>query len=213
MRCRTSLNANQARLKRGKEPQDVGSSQPLTNDNSAVVVDTVSLKHILCDIEADPDRGHGDLSLNNAVPPILSEPGSAVAEGVHPIWIRTIGSRLGNSSGLSRGGSLPFLEGFHRRCCDPRDKRDLGKRPLAHQIMRHEGKIAPGVIPLGGAFLKCRGHPGAAFGPECPPSGKQPGTDRLDPLFSRPQRLQKLFYSRAGLEPRGDGIELLLPAD
>jgi hypothetical protein len=26
---------------------------------------------------------------DNAVPPILSEPGSAVAEGVHPIWIRT----------------------------------------------------------------------------------------------------------------------------
>src|SRR5215469_8428711 len=93
MRCRTSLNANQARLKRGKEPQYVGSPQPLTNDNSALVVDTVSLKHILCDIEADPDRGHGDLSLNNAVPPILSEPGSAVAEGVHPIWIRTSSTR------------------------------------------------------------------------------------------------------------------------
>jgi hypothetical protein len=42
----------------------------------------VNLKDILCDIEADPDRGHGDLSLNNnAVPPILSEAGSAVAEG------------------------------------------------------------------------------------------------------------------------------------
>src|SRR6516225_9237318 len=29
---------------------------------------------------------------NNAAPPILSEPGSAVAEGVHPIWIRTTGT-------------------------------------------------------------------------------------------------------------------------
>ena len=56
-------------------------------------VNTVNLKHILCDVEADPDRGHGDLSLNNnAVPPILSEPGSAVAEGVHPIWIRNFGT-------------------------------------------------------------------------------------------------------------------------
>ena len=55
------------------------------NDNRAVVADTVNLKDILCDIEADPDRGHGDLSLNNnAAPPILSEAGSAVAEGVHP---------------------------------------------------------------------------------------------------------------------------------
>src|SRR5215469_12557405 len=62
MRCRTSLNANQARLKRGKEPQYVGSPQPLTNDNSALVVDTVSLKDVLCDIEANPDRGQGDLS-------------------------------------------------------------------------------------------------------------------------------------------------------
>src|SRR5215472_377442 len=66
---------------------------PLANDNRALVVDTVNLKDILCDIEADPDRGHGDLSLNNnAAPPILSEAGSAVAEGVHPIWIRTISS-------------------------------------------------------------------------------------------------------------------------
>src|SRR5215469_170166 len=86
MRCRTRLNANQARWQRSKEPQDVGSPQPLANDNRAVVVDTVNLKDILCDIEADPDRGHGDLPLNNnAVPPILSEPGSAVAEGVHPV--------------------------------------------------------------------------------------------------------------------------------
>src|SRR6516164_2392311 len=29
---------------------------------------------------------------NNAAPPILSEAGSAVAEGVHPIWIRTFSS-------------------------------------------------------------------------------------------------------------------------
>jgi hypothetical protein len=63
MRCRTSLNANQARRQRSKEPQYVGSSQPLTNDNRALVVDTVNLKDILCDIEANPDRGHGDLSL------------------------------------------------------------------------------------------------------------------------------------------------------
>ena len=48
-------------------------------------VDTMSLKDIFCDIEADPGRGHGDLSLNdNAVPPIPSEPGSALAKGVHP---------------------------------------------------------------------------------------------------------------------------------
>src|SRR5215469_8291809 len=95
MRCRTRLNANQARWQRSKEPQDVGSPQPLANDNRAVVVDTVNLKDILCDIEADPDRGHGDLPLNNnAVPPILSEPGSAVAEGVHPIWIRTSSSAM-----------------------------------------------------------------------------------------------------------------------
>jgi hypothetical protein len=33
---------------------------------------------------------------NNAALPILSEPGSAVAEGVHPIWIRTIGTRETN---------------------------------------------------------------------------------------------------------------------
>ena len=65
---------------------------------------------------ADPGRGHGDLSLNdNTVPPILSEPGSAVAEGVHPIWIRTIGpalttgSRLlpkGDAGPISRMGSF-----------------------------------------------------------------------------------------------------------
>src|SRR5215469_3094820 len=97
MRCRTRLNANQARWQRSKEPQDVGSPQPLANDNCTVVVDTVNLKDILCDIEADPDRGHGDLSLNNnAAPPILSEAGSAVAEGVHPIWIRTPGPAHGS---------------------------------------------------------------------------------------------------------------------
>ena len=39
----------------------------------------MNLKDIFCDIEADPDRGHGDLSLNNnAASPILSEAGSAV---------------------------------------------------------------------------------------------------------------------------------------
>src|SRR6516162_1261797 len=62
MRCRTSLNANQARRQRSKEPQYVGSPYPLANDNRVLVVDTVNLKDILCDIEADPDRGHGDLS-------------------------------------------------------------------------------------------------------------------------------------------------------
>src|SRR5215469_4879416 len=98
MRCRTRLNANQARWQRSKEPQDVGSPQPLANDNCTVVVDTVNLKDILCDIEADPDRGHGDLPLsNNAVPPILIRTGSAVAEGVHPIWIRNSSSGDGSS--------------------------------------------------------------------------------------------------------------------
>ena len=34
----------------------------------------MSLKDVLCDIEADPDWGHRDLSLNNnAAPPILAE--------------------------------------------------------------------------------------------------------------------------------------------
>jgi hypothetical protein len=84
---------------------------------------------------------------------------------------------------------------------------------LAHQVARHERKIAPSVIPLGGAILQCCCHPGAAFGPECPPCGKQLGGDRLDPPFARPQRLQKLFYSLASLEPGGEGLELLLPAD
>src|SRR5215469_14512392 len=82
MRCRTRLNANQARWQRSKEPQDVGSPQPLANDNRALVVDTVNLKDILCDIEADPDRGHGDLPLNNnAVPPILIRTGIGSSGG------------------------------------------------------------------------------------------------------------------------------------
>src|SRR5262245_26150775 len=105
MRCRTSLYANEARWQRSKEPQYVGSPQPLTNDNRALVVDTVNLKDILCDIEADPDRGHGDLSLNNnGAPPILSEASSAVAEGVHPIWIRTLSVTRKTSAVLASTG-------------------------------------------------------------------------------------------------------------
>src|SRR6516162_7961199 len=42
---------------------------------------------------------------NNAAPPILSEPGSAVAEGVHPIWIRTIGTALRSQQNFKELGS------------------------------------------------------------------------------------------------------------
>ena len=73
---------------------NIGSGFRAARSHPADVVDTVNLKDIFCDIEADPDPGHGDLRLNdNAVPPILCEPGSAVAEGDHPIWIRTISTR------------------------------------------------------------------------------------------------------------------------
>jgi len=41
---------------------------------------------------------------NNAAPPILSEPGSAVAEGVHPIWIRTIGPAV-NETAVEKGSA------------------------------------------------------------------------------------------------------------
>jgi len=45
----------------------------------------VSLKDILCDIEADPDPGHGDLPLNNnAVPPILVRTGLGSSGGRPP---------------------------------------------------------------------------------------------------------------------------------
>src|SRR6516162_8954912 len=92
MRCRTSLNANQARRQRSKEPQYVGSPYPLANDNRALVVDTVNLKDIPCDIEADPDRGHGDLSFEQQCCP--ADP------------IRTW---LGSS-----GGRPPHLDSNHR---------------------------------------------------------------------------------------------------
>src|SRR5215472_168711 len=104
MRCRTSLNANQARLKRGKEPQDVGSPQPPTNDNSALVVDTVSLKDILCDIEADPDRGHGDLSSQlQCCPPILSETWLGSSGGRPPHLDSNVRSRIDPLSGIRIG--------------------------------------------------------------------------------------------------------------
>jgi hypothetical protein len=92
-------------------------------------------------------------------------------------------------------------------------KRYLGKGTLADQVARHERKITPGVIPFGGTLLQGCCHSGAAFGPEFPSCGKQPGRDRLDPPFARPQWLQKLLYSLAGFEPRGEGLEFLLPAD
>src|SRR5215472_17165888 len=103
---------------------------PLANDNRALVVDTVNLKDILCDIEADPDRGHGDLSLNNnAAPPILSEAGSAVAEGVYPIWIRTCSTAArkpgflkhpGHCGGLCSGAMRQMIGAAAKRSCCPR---------------------------------------------------------------------------------------------
>jgi hypothetical protein len=36
--------------------------------------------------------------------------------------------------------------------------RDFVKRPLACQIKRHQGKIAPSIILRGGALLQCRGQ-------------------------------------------------------
>ena len=57
------------------------------------------------------------------------------------------------------------------------------------------------AAPQLGALLQCCCHPGAAFRPECPPGGKQLGQDHLDPPFASPQRLQKLSYGLAGLEP------------
>src|SRR5215831_15898729 len=111
------------------------------------------------------------------------------------------------------GPSLALLERFHRHCCDPCSKWYLGKGTLADQVARHERKITPGVIPFGGTLLQGCCHPGAAFGPEIPSCGKQLGRDSLDPPFARPQWLQKLFYSLAGFEPRGEGLEFLLPAD
>src|SRR5215831_13522763 len=151
MRCRTSLNANQARLKRGKEPQYVGSSQPLTNDNRAIVVDTVNLKDILCDIEADPDRGHGDLPLNNnAVPPILSEPGSAVAEGVHPVPSAASGKQKSYASQAgppvgSDQASTSCLE-HHDGTCAPTGGHDgcpVGSRATERQYRDRQASWRP----------------------------------------------------------------------
>ena len=111
------------------------------------------------------------------------------------------------------GRSLTLLEGFHRRCCDACSKRYFGKGSLADQVARDKRKITPGVIPFDGTLLQRRCHPGATFGPKFPSYGKQLGRDRLDPPFPRPQWLQKLFYMLAGFEPRGEGLEPLLPAD
>ena len=36
--------------------------------------------------------------------------------------------------------------------------RDFAKRPLARQIKRHQGKIAPSIILRGGTLLQCRGQ-------------------------------------------------------
>jgi hypothetical protein len=49
--------------------------------------------------------------------------------------------------------------------------RDFVKRPLARQIKRLQGKIAPSII-LRGGNLPSVSRPGAAFGPECPPAGE-----------------------------------------
>ena len=129
------------------------------------------------------------------------------------------GNRASGSLSRSIGGSPSAdhhsrcSKGLHRRCCDACSKRYLGKGPLADQVARHERKIIPGVIPFGGTLLQGCCHLGAAFGPKSAPCGKQLDRDSLDPSFARPQWLQKLFYSLAGFEPRGEGLELLLPAD
>src|SRR5262249_28961375 len=86
-------------------------------------------------------------------------------------------------SNLAVGRSLALLEGSHRRRRDACSKRYLGKGPLADQVARHERKITPCVISFGGTLLQGCCHPGAAFGPELPSSGKQLGRDRLDPPF------------------------------
>src|SRR5215469_1744958 len=151
MRCRTRLNANQARWQRSKEPQDVGSPQPLANDNRALVVDTVNLKDILCDIEADPDRGHGDLPLNNnAVPPILIRTGIGSSGGRPPHldskfqFRATLGSIAGLRDTRSRQSS-----GSHRSSF----RLTSGERTwirLPADGLRFQGFVAglPAFIPL-----------------------------------------------------------------
>src|SRR6516162_9702526 len=124
MRCRTSLNANQARRQRSKEPQYVGSPYPLANDNRALVVDTVNLKDILCDIEADPDRGHGDLSFEQQCCP--ADP------------IRT---RLGSS-----GGRPPHLDSNHQYL---EDKRRFVQRLRLCRVFDESLATATFFTPLG----------------------------------------------------------------
>src|SRR6202040_1650238 len=88
--------------------------------------------------------------------------------------------------------ALALFKGFHRRRCDTSRKRYAVKEAFANQVASDKGKLAPGVVsficPL---FQRCR-HPGAAFGPECPPRRKQLRQDCLGlPLarFQWPQQV------------------------
>ena len=104
-----------------------------------------------------------------------------------------------------------MFKGFHRRRCDTSRKRYAVKEAFADQVASDKGKLAPGVVSfIGPLFQRC-GHPGAAFGPECPPSWKQLRRDCLDPSLARSQRPQQVFDRPARLKPGGDRLVLLLP--
>ena len=56
---------------------------------------------------------------------------------------------------------------------DASRERYVVKKAFAGQVAGDKGKLAPGVVSFIGPLFQCCGHPGAAFGPEFPPSREQ----------------------------------------
>ena len=59
VRSRAGLDAHEAGWQPREEPDDLRSSQPSTKDDSALLIDTVDLEHVLGEVETNRDNLHG----------------------------------------------------------------------------------------------------------------------------------------------------------